>query len=95
VEQASRGVDVLVHEVYAGAHVAPENRAGGSTWPTYMREFHTSDAELGKLAAAAQPKMLVLIHIVGNPAWNDEIVKTIRAAGYTGKIVIGQDLERF
>jgi ribonuclease BN (tRNA processing enzyme) len=95
VEDAARGVDVLVHEVYAGAHVTPEQRAGGSDWPTYMHDFHTSDAELGRLAAAAKPKMLVLIHIVGNPAWNDEIVKTIRAAGYAGQIVIGKDLERF
>lgn len=95
VEDAARGADVLVHEVYAGAHVAPEKRAGGSDWPTYMHDFHTSDAELGRLAAAARPKMLVLIHIVGNPAWNEEIVKTIRAAGYEGQIVIGKDLERF
>ena len=94
VEDAARGVDVLIHEVYPGAP-APEARPGGSDWPEYMREFHTSAAELGRLAAAAQPKMLVLIHIVGDPRRDDEIVKTIQAAGYTGRVVIGKDLDRF
>src|SRR6185437_16000475 len=94
VEDAARGVDVLIHEVYPGAP-APEARPGGSDWPEYMREFHTSAAELGKLAAAARPKLLVLIHIVGNPERDEEIVKTIEAAGYQGRVVIGKDLDRF
>jgi len=95
VEREARGADVLVHEVYASAHVVPEQRARGDDWPEYMREFHTSDAELGRLAAAAQPKVLVLTHIVGNPKWDDEIVSTIRRAGYRGRIVVGHDLDRF
>lgn len=95
VERESAGVDILVHEVYASAHVAPEQRSGGGDWPEYLREFHTSDKELGKIVAKAQPRMLVLTHVVGNAAWDDEIVKTIRRAGYRGRIVVGKDLERF
>jgi ribonuclease BN (tRNA processing enzyme) len=88
-------VDVLVHEVYSGAHVAPEARPGGTDWPAYMRSFHTSDAELGKLVSASQPKMLVLTHMMGGARWYDEIVKTIRDAGYRGRVVVGKDLDRF
>lgn len=95
VQAQARGVDILVHEVYASAHVAPERRPGGDDWPAYMRGSHTSDVELGRLAAQARPGLLVLTHIVGNPAWNDEIVKTIRAQGYRGRIVVGKDLDRF
>jgi len=95
VEQESAGADILVHEVYASAHVAPEQRPGGSDWPEYLRQFHTSDKELGAIVAKAQPKLLVLTHVVGNPAWDDEIVKTIRDAGYRGRIVVGKDLDRF
>ncbi|MEO6877615.1 MAG: MBL fold metallo-hydrolase, partial [Gemmatimonadaceae bacterium] len=48
---AARGVDVLVHEVYSAEKLQPEKRPGGGDWPTYMHQFHTSDVELGKLAA--------------------------------------------
>ena len=79
IERAAAGVDVLVHEVYVAAHVAPEKRPGGELWPQYMREFHTSDEELGRLAGAAHPKLVVLTHVLwqggtdgrvagGNPA---------------------------
>ena len=60
LEEAARGVDLLVHEVYDSKRVAPENRPGGEQWPQYLREYHTSDEELGALAARARPKQLIL-----------------------------------
>lgn len=93
--EAARGVDVLVHEVYPISQVAPELRIGGEVWPSYMREFHTSDVELGALAAVAQPKLLVLHHIVRNVEDNDELLQSIRAAGFEGEVVVAKDLDRF
>ncbi|MGD2134842.1 MAG: MBL fold metallo-hydrolase [Gemmatimonadales bacterium] len=92
---AATGVDVLVHETYPAARVAPEDRPGGEFWPQYMREFHTSAQELGRLAARSQPGMLLLTHIVwmgGTPA---EIVAAIRDGGYEGPVVVGEDLGRY
>ena len=60
---AATGVDVLIHEVYPEARLAPEPRPGGEDWPKYMRAFHTSDIELGRIAAAARPKLLILYHV--------------------------------
>jgi ribonuclease Z len=93
--EASRDVDVLVHEVYPGARVKPEDRPGGEDWPRYMREFHTSDAELGRLAAAAQPRLLILHHIVRMGGTDAEMIAAIRAAGFKGRVVVGKDLERY
>ena len=93
--EASRGVDVLVHEVYPASQVAPELRIGGEVWPSYMREFHTSDIELGMLAAEAQPKLLVLHHIVRHEEDDDELLESIRAAGFEGEVVVAKDLDRF
>ena len=93
--EASRGVDVLVHEVYPASQVAPEIRIGGEVWPSYMREFHTSDRELGEIAALAQPKMLVLHHIVRHGSDDEELARSIRAGGYTGEIVVARDLDRY
>jgi len=95
VEREAAGVDVLVHEVYAASRVAPEDREGGSDWPAYMRAFHTSDRELGRLAARAKPKLLILTHVIYRPAVERESIEVIREAGYRGRVVIGQDLDRY
>jgi len=93
--EPARGVDVLVHEVYAGAKLKPEPRPGGEDWPKYMHAFHTSDTELGALAARIQPKLLVLTHIIRMGATDDELLAGIRAGGFTGRVVVGHDLDRY
>jgi ribonuclease BN (tRNA processing enzyme) len=93
--RASRGVDVLVHEVYSPLHVVPEDRPGGKYWPQYMREFHTSDVELGALAARARPKLLILTHIIRFGSSDDDLLAGIRAGGFTGELRVGTDLERY
>ena len=92
---AARGVDVLVHEVYSEARLAPENRPGGEDWPQYMRAFHTSDVELGKIAAVAQPKLLILSHIIARGATDTELLAAVRAGGFGGPVVVGKDLARY
>jgi ribonuclease Z len=95
LEKVSAGVDVLVHEVYSGTHLAPEKRPGGEFWPQYMREFHTSDRELGAIAARAKPKLLVLTHVIRMGATDEELLEGIRAGGFRGNVVIGRELERY
>jgi ribonuclease Z len=92
VVDAARGVDVLVHEAYIAARVAPEDRPGGEFWPQYMREFHTSGLELGALAAKAQPKVLIITHFGGPP---DQLREDIRHGGWSGPVIIGADLGRY
>jgi ribonuclease Z len=93
--EAARGVDVLVHEVYPVTQALPELRIGGEVWPSYMREFHTSDLELGVLAAVAQPKLLVLHHIVRRDEADEELLAAIRLGGYEGEVVVARDLDRY
>jgi ribonuclease BN (tRNA processing enzyme) len=93
--RAARGVDVLVHEVYSPLHLGPENRPGGKYWPQYMRAFHTSDVELGALAARAKPKLLVLTHIIRMGSTDEELIAGVRAGGFNGPVRVGKDLERY
>ncbi len=95
LERASSGVDVLVHEVYAETRVAPEARPGGELWPRYLREVHTSDVELGRLAAAAQPRVLLLSHVLFMGATEQEVIDGIRRGGFTGRVVIARDIGRY
>lgn len=93
--KAARDVDILVHEVYPAARLAPEDRPGGQDWPRYCRDYHTSDVELGALASHIRPKLLILNHIVRMGATDEELLAAIRAAGFEGKAVIGKDLDRY
>ena len=93
--RAAHGVDVLVHEVYSPLHLAPENRPGGKYWPRYMREFHTSDVQLGALASRAQPKLLILTHVIRFGSSDDDLLAGVRAGGFSGPVRVGKDLERY
>jgi len=95
LEEAARGVDLLVHEVYASRRVAPENRPGGEFWPQYLREAHTSDEELGAIAARAKPKQLILTHVLRMGGTMDEVVAGVRRGGFNGTLVVAKDRDRF
>jgi ribonuclease Z len=95
LEVAARHVDVLIHEVYPASRVAPENRPNGNDWPAYLRSFHTADVELGAIAARAAPRLLILDHIVRMGATDSELIAGVRRGGYTGRVVIARDLDRY
>lgn len=95
VARWARGVDVLVHEVYPESRLKAEDRPGGEDWPKYMRAFHTSDRELGAIAARARPKLLVLHHVVRMGGTDEELLEGVRAGGYGGDVVVAKDLDRF
>jgi ribonuclease Z len=95
IEAAARDADILIHEVYPEARLAPEPRPGGEEWPRYMRSFHTSDRELGALAGRARPRLLVLYHVVRMGASDAEILRGVAEGGYRGRVVLGADLQRF
>jgi len=93
--EASKGVDVLIHEVYAAETTKPEDRPGGEFWPQYCKEFHTSDIELGKIGEMAKPKLLILSHIGRSGATDSILLNGIRKGGFEGNVIIGKDLDTF
>jgi ribonuclease Z len=95
LERAATGVDVLVHEAYVEARVAPEPRPGGEAWPRYLRQVHTSDVEVGRLAARAQPALLLLSHVLFLGGTEQELLAGVRRGGYAGRVVVAQDLDRY
>ena len=95
LEEASAGVDVLVHEVYPSTRIAAENRPGGEFWPQYLRESHTSDEELGAIAARARPKQLILTHVLRMGGTMDEVVAGVRRGGFGGRLVVAKDLDKY
>lgn len=95
LEQAATGADILVHETYPAVRLKPENRPGGESWPAYMRSVHTSDVEVGALAARAGVKLLLLSHIVRMGGTDEELLAGVRQGGYRGPVRIAADLEAY
>jgi len=93
--KAAHGVDILIHEAYSASRLAPEDRPGGKDWPRYCREYHTSDIELGRIAERIQPKLLILDHLIRMGASDAELLAGVRTGGFSGRVVIGKDLERY
>ena len=87
VVKACHGCDLLFHEVYnpIGEEMKEEH------WQKYFSSFHTSPEELGRIAAAAHPKLLVLYHQVLHQRPEQELVDEVKAH-YSGNFVSGKDL---
>jgi ribonuclease BN (tRNA processing enzyme) len=91
IKQAT-GVDILVHEVQWPMQRAPSGRADVD-WPRYVSEYHTTAAQLGEIAARANPRLLVISHTAQIEA-ADSIMIAVRRS-FHGRVVMGKDLDRF
>ena len=86
---ACNGCDILLHEVYSAERLPtrpPE-------WQRYHTAFHTSTVELAEIGNRARPGLLVVYHHLMWGTDADGIVREIRAAGYTGPLASGSDLD--
>ena len=88
--EASQGADVLVHECYLHHEIKP---APGRTTESMrnVAAYHTLVDEVGKVAAQANVKCLVLNHFVPTQFDRREVLARVRT-DYSGPIVVGEDL---
>ena len=91
----ARDADVLVHEVQYGPALdrLVQLNPNAATLMQHLRASHTMTEDVGRIAAAAQVKLLVLTHFVpgGDPSVSDADWLAGVRAHYTGKTVIGFD----
>lgn len=89
VERLAVGVDVLVHEVRLRAFA--EAMAG--THYEAIAEYHADAVDLGAAAERAGVARLVLTHYIPIPVdGHQAFVDEVRAGGYTGELIAGDDL---
>jgi ribonuclease BN (tRNA processing enzyme) len=88
IVEASRGCDVLIHEVYSVAGF--ERHA--PVWQRYHSSVHTSSHELAEMALRAQPGLLILYHQLFWGTSEEELLWEVRAR-YGGAVVSGRDLD--
>jgi ribonuclease BN (tRNA processing enzyme) len=87
IVDACRHCDILVHEVYSQSGFDRLDSAS----KRYHSTFHTSGVQLGDLAARAQPKLLVLTHVLFFGETGEEILAEVRSR-FRGTTVLGEDL---
>ncbi|WP_315836444.1 MBL fold metallo-hydrolase [Bradyrhizobium prioriisuperbiae] len=94
----AKGVDVLVHEVlYLPAVDKLVLRTkNGATLKKHLLDSHTSAEDVGRIAAAAGVKTLVLSHIVPPPGDGLDVTEEGLIAGvrqnFSGKVIVAKDL---
>ncbi len=84
------GCDILVHEVYSdsGFETIPAARK------VYHAQAHTSATQLGDIASAARPGLLILYHQLYFGATDSTLVAEVRSR-FRGRVVSAKDLDRF
>ncbi|MDU6375665.1 MAG: MBL fold metallo-hydrolase, partial [Bradyrhizobium sp.] len=92
----ARGADVLVHEclyVPAVDRLVIKTK-NGATLKKHLLESHTTTEDVGRIAAAAGAKALVLSHFVpgDDPEVTDEDWTRDVKKNYSGRIVVAKDL---
>jgi ribonuclease BN (tRNA processing enzyme) len=91
----ARGADVLVHEAIYLPWVdrVAAGVKNGATLKKHLIDSHTSPEDVGRIADAAQVKLLVMSHLVpGEPVvtdadWFNEARKTFK-----GRVIVARDL---
>ncbi|MFO3703508.1 MBL fold metallo-hydrolase [Xanthomonas codiaei] len=94
----ARDTDVLVHEVmYLPAlEKMLKTSDNAPTLLDHLLKSHSTSEEVGRIAAAARAKLLVLSHFVpgGDPSITDAMWSEGARKHYAGPIVVGADLMR-
>ena len=92
----ARGADVLVHEVLyvPGLEGLAARDPGAGRLREHLIASHTPTTEVGRIAAAAGVKALVLSHFVpGDDPWiTDEMWTEGIRRYFKGDVVVGRDL---
>jgi ribonuclease BN (tRNA processing enzyme) len=96
--ELARGADVFVCEVRGTAGQQANGRgapASGESIARHVVETHSSAEDVGRMAAAAKVKTLVLSHLVGGGgqrggAADDPLTAEIRKS-FDGEIIVGRD----
>lgn len=91
----AKGADVLVHEALYAPFVDKlvARVKNGATLGKHLLESHTTTEDVGKIAAAAGVKLLVLSHLVpGDIDVTDEQWIAGVRKNYSGKVIVAKDL---
>ncbi|AMN43025.1 MBL fold metallo-hydrolase [Rhodoplanes sp. Z2-YC6860] len=104
VTNLAKGADILVSEALSLDEIKARLEKAGQWqkmnederkgWYMHMNEEHMTPDDVGKMAAAAGVKTLVMSHLSSSGKDNDDYTRFVTAAGkfYSGRIMVAKDL---
>lgn len=90
LQAMATGSDILVHEFISNEGLLRNSEA----FQAYHKRSHTTATDLGRLAAAAEPGLLVLYHGLHYGLPERNALDEVRSV-YKGKVVLANDLDIF
>lgn len=94
LERAAQGCDLLVCEVFIDSQMPIVAGVRSAETVAAVQAYHMTPAVVAQLAARAGARTLALTHLVPPAADTAALAREIRAAGYAGPLVVGEDLMR-
>ena len=83
--------DVLLHEVYIEGEIQPATKMRSAKTLHNVKAYHTTSAQVGKVASIARCKKLVLTHFVPT-RFNEKKLQSVVKKDFGKNPVIGKDL---
>jgi ribonuclease Z len=92
LEQAAMECDLLVSEVFVEREMPVVSGIRSAETVAAVRGYHMTPHDVATLALRAGVKALALTHLVPPDADTAALAAEIRAAGYGGPLIVGEDL---
>jgi len=94
LEQAAEGCDLLVCEVFIDSQMPVTAGVRSAETVASVQSYHMTPAVVAGLATHAGVKTLALTHLVPPGADTAALFAEVRAGGYAGPLIVGEDLMR-
>lgn len=94
LEQAADGCDLMVCEVFIDSQMPVTAGVRSAETVASVQSYHMTPAVVAGLARRAGVKALALTHLVPPGADTAALFAEVRAGGYAGPLVVGEDLMR-
>jgi ribonuclease BN (tRNA processing enzyme) len=94
LEEAAQGCDLLVCEVFIDSQMPIAAGVRSAATVASVQSYHMTPAVVAGLARRAGVRALALTHIVPPGADTAALFAEVRAGGYAGPLIIGEDLMR-
>jgi ribonuclease Z len=94
LEQAAQDCDVLVCEVYIDSQMPVAAGVRSAETVASVKSYHMMPTVVAGLALRSGARALALTHLVPPAADTTALAREIRQAGYSGPLIVGEDLMR-
>jgi ribonuclease Z len=94
LEHAAQGCDLLVSEVFIDSQMPVVAGVRSAETVAAVQGYHMTPAIVAGLAARTDAGALALTHLVPPAADTGALAREVRAAGYDGPLIVGEDLMR-